>query len=124
MKSVWDSGFFQANMNHFHISVAHIAVVFLISIILRQFISNVLLVALYLPLLMPHSPSNLSLLSLAVGSTIAGNISILGVASNIIIIQNSEKGGIKGFGFFEFIKMGVPLTLINLLIYAYFLQGD
>ncbi len=72
---------------------------------------------------MHHSYSNLSLLSLAVGSTIAGNLSILGAASNIII-QNTEKRGIKGFGFFEFIKLGAPLTFINLLIYAYFLQGD
>ncbi|CDZ78380.1 Inner membrane protein YbiR [Legionella massiliensis] len=123
MQSVWDSGFFQVNMNHFHISVTHIAVILLTSIILSQFISNVPLVALYLPMLMQHSHSNLSLLSLAVGSTIAGNLSILGAASNIIIIQNSEKRGIRGFGFFEFIKIGVPLTLINFLIYAYFLQG-
>ena len=72
---------------------------------------------------MHHSHTNMSLLSLAVGSTIAGNLSILGAASNIIIIQNSEKRGFKGFGFFEFIRMGAPLTLINLLIYAYFLQG-
>lgn len=122
MQSVWDSDFFQATMSHFHLSVTHIAAIFLISIILSQFISNVPLVALYLPLLMHHSPSDLSLLSLAVGSTIAGNISILGAASNIIIIQNSEKRGVMGFGFFEFIKIGVPLTLINLLIYAYFLQ--
>jgi Na+/H+ antiporter NhaD/arsenite permease-like protein len=124
MQGVWDSGFFQTNMNHSHIEVTHIAAILLISIVLSQFISNVPLVALYLPLLMHHSHSNLSLLTLAVGSTIAGNLSILGAASNIIIIQNSEKRGIKGFGFFEFIKLGVPLTLINLLIYAYFLQGD
>ncbi len=124
MQSAWDSGFFQANMNHFQISVTHIAAILLISIILSQFTSNVPLVALYLPLLMHHTHSNLSLLALAVGSTVAGNLSILGAASNIIIIQNSEKRGIKGFGFFEFIKFGAPLTLINLLIYAYFLQGD
>ncbi len=123
MKSVWDSGFFQTTMNYFHIQVTHIAAILVISIILSQFISNVPLVALYLPLLINHSHSNLSLLALAVGSTIAGNLSILGAASNVIIIQNCEKRGIKGFGFFEFIKVGAPLSVINLLIYAYFLQG-
>ena len=122
MQSVWDSGFFQTNMNHFHISVSHIPVILFISILLSQFISNVPLVALYLPLLMHHSHSNLSLVSLAVGSTIAGNLSILGAASNIIIIQNMEKRGIRGFEFFEFIKIGLPLTLINLFIYVYFLK--
>lgn len=123
MQSVWDSGFFQTNINHFHIEITRIGVILITGVILSQFISNVPFVALYLPLLMNHSHSNLSLLALAVGSTIAGNLSILGAASTIIIIQNCEKRGVKGFGFFEFIKVGAPLTLLNLLIYAYFLQG-
>lgn len=121
MQSVWDSGFFQANISNYHISITHIAVILIISIILSQFISNVPLVALYLPLLIHHNLSDSYLLALAVGSTIAGNLSILGAASNIIIIQNAEKHGAKGFGFFEFIKIGAPLTVINILIYAYFL---
>jgi Na+/H+ antiporter NhaD/arsenite permease-like protein len=121
MQSVWDSGFFQINISNYHISVTHIAVILIISIILSQFISNVPLVALYLPLLIHHHLSDSHLLALAVGSTIAGNLSILGAASNIIIIQNAEKRGIKGFGFFEFIKLGAPLTVLNILIYAYFL---
>lgn len=51
---------------------------------------------------------------------LAENFSILGAASNIIIIQNSEKRGIKGFGFLEFLKIGAPLTLLNILIYEYY----
>ncbi|CEG57986.1 anion transporter [Legionella fallonii] len=121
MQSVWDSGFFQTTITHYQISLQSSLTILLVSIILSQFISNVPLVALYLPLLLHHSYSNAQLLTLAVGSTIAGNLSILGAASNIIIIQNSEKRGIKGLGFWEFIKLGVPLTLMNILIYAYFL---
>lgn len=119
MQSVWNSGFFQTNINHFHIAFMNPVFILLISLILSQFISNVPLVALYLPLLMHHSYDNSQLLTLAVGSTIAGNLSILGAASNIIIIQNSESRGVKGFGFFEFIKLGAPLTLITILIYSY-----
>ncbi len=121
MRSVWDSGFFQNTIMHNHISFMNPLVILLFSIILSQFISNVPLVALYLPLLMHYSYSNSQLLTLAVGSTIAGNLSILGAASNIIIIQNSEKRGVKGFGFWEFIKLGLPLTVINILIYLCFL---
>jgi Na+/H+ antiporter NhaD/arsenite permease-like protein len=121
MQSVWDSGFFQTNINHYHIAFMNPAVILLTSIVLSQFISNVPLVALYLPLLLHHSYDNSQLLTLAVGSTISGNLSILGAASNIIIIQNSESRGVKGFGFFEFIKLGAPLTLITILIYSYFL---
>jgi Na+/H+ antiporter NhaD/arsenite permease-like protein len=105
------------------IHLQQIPTILFISVILSQFISNMPLVALYLPLLMQHPHSDSNLLALAAGSTIAGNLSILGAASNIIIIQNSEKRGVKGFGFFEFIKIGAPLTLINLLIYSYFIEG-
>ncbi|KTD00589.1 SLC13 family permease [Fluoribacter gormanii] len=121
MQSVWDSGFFQTSINHFHLSITQVPVILIISIMLSQFISNVPMVALYLPLLMQHPVSDSSLLALAAGSTIAGNLSILGAASNIIIIQNCEKRGIRGFDFLEFIKTGAPLTLANILIYAYFL---
>ncbi|KTC80762.1 arsenite efflux membrane component-like protein [Legionella cherrii] len=121
MQSVWDSGFFQTRINHSQLSVTAVPVILIISIILSQFISNVPLVVLYLPLLLHHSVADSSLLALAAGSTIAGNLSILGAASNIIIIQNCEKRSVRGFGFFEFIKIGAPLTLVNILIYAYFL---
>lgn len=121
MQSVWNSGFFQTTINNYHLAVTQITIIILISIILSQFISNVPLVALYLPLLINHHVSDSHYLALAVGSTIAGNVSILGAASNVIIVQNTEKRGVKGFGFFEFIKIGVPLTIINIMIYVYFL---
>jgi Na+/H+ antiporter NhaD/arsenite permease-like protein len=122
MQSVWDSGFFQSNIKHFQIPLLQIPTILIISIILSQFISNVPLVTMYLPLLMQHPHSQSSLLALAAGSTIAGNLSILGAASTIIIIQNCEHRGIKGFGFFEYLKLGAPLTLINFLMYAYFIM--
>ncbi len=121
IQSVWDSGFFQANINKYHLAIAQIPIILIISVILSQFISNVPLVALYLPLLMHHHSSDSQYLALAVGSTIAGNLSILGAASNVIIIQNVEKRRMKGFGFFEFIKLGALLTLINISIYVFFL---
>ncbi|KTC90474.1 anion transporter [Fluoribacter dumoffii] len=122
-QSVWDSGFFQETITHFHLTVTQIPVILVISIILSQFISNVPLVALYLPLLINHHAMDPQYLALAAGSTIAGNFSILGAASNVIIIQNMEKRGVKGFGFLEFIKIGAPLALMNVLIYTCFLYS-
>lgn len=121
MQSVWNSGFFQMNITNHHLVVTQISTIIIISVIFSQFISNVPLVALYLPLLIHQHAFYSHYLALAVGSTIAGNLSILGAASNVIIVQNSEKRGLKGFDFFEFIKIGAPLTVINILIYAYFL---
>ncbi|CZH30084.1 Uncharacterised protein [Legionella pneumophila] len=111
MQSVWDSGFFQTGMSDSHIDVSHIVVIFIMSIALSQLISNVPLVTIYLPLLMSHNHSSITLLSLAAGSTIAGNLSILGAASNIIIIQNSEKRGIRGVWISGVYTCGSPTYL-------------
>ncbi len=59
--------------------------------------------------------------SLAGGSTLAGNLTLLGAASNLIVVEQGEK---KGFtlGFFEFLKVGILVTVVNVLIlYLYLL---
>ncbi|VVC72095.1 Uncharacterised protein [uncultured archaeon] len=69
-----------------------------------------------MPLLLAAGVGVKGLLALAAGSTIAGNMLILGAASNVIIIQNAEKKG-ETIGFMEFAKIGVPLTIVNALVY-------
>jgi Na+/H+ antiporter NhaD/arsenite permease-like protein len=54
---------------------------------------------------------------LATTSTIAGNLTIFGGASNIIIIEAAESRGIKPFSYFEFLKIGLIITVINLSVY-------
>jgi len=120
MESVWDSGFFQSVINDMNLNLVSNGVILAISIVLSQLISNVPLVALYLPMLMQAGVTTTELMALAAGSTIAGNLSILGAASNVIIIQNSEKKSGETLTFLEFIKIGVPLTVINALIYWLF----
>jgi len=56
------------------------------------------------------------LMALAAGSTIAGNLTILGAASNVIIIQNAENEG-EILTFLEFARVGVPLTIVQVGIY-------
>lgn len=121
MESVWNSGFFQESISYFNLPITKISIILVVSIILSQFISNVPLVALYLPLLLHQHLTESHLLALVVGSSIAGNLSILGAASNVIIIQGVEKRSAKAFGFFEFLKLGAFITLINVLVYACFL---
>jgi Na+/H+ antiporter NhaD/arsenite permease-like protein len=60
------------------------------------------------------------LMALAAGSTIAGNLLILGAASNVIIIQNAEKEG-KTLSFSEFSRIGVLITILDAIIYFIFL---
>lgn len=54
-------------------------------------------------------------LTLAACTTIAGNLTLIGAAANVIVVEESEKEDIR-IGFFEFMKIGVPLTLVTLAI--------
>ncbi len=120
MRSVWNTNFFQNITDSLKLDTNSTIIILLLSVILSQFISNVPFVALYLPLIL-SSNGERSLLALAAGSTIAGNLTILGAASNVIIIQNAEKKG-ETITFLEFIKIGIPLTILNILIYYLFLR--
>lgn len=121
MESVWNSGFFQSLLARWNLDVASMGAILPVSVLLSQLISNVPLVALYLPLLMHTGAGTPELLALAAGSTVAGNLFILGAASNVIIIQNAERKTGHTLGFVEFARVGIPLTLVNLLVYWFFL---
>jgi len=121
MASVWESGFFQSVIEKMNIDITSTSMIFTVSILLSQLISNVPLVALYLPMLVHAGASTHGMVALAAGSTIAGNLSILGAASNVIVIQNAENKSGETLTFLEFLKIGIPLTVINTLVYLIFL---
>jgi Na+/H+ antiporter NhaD/arsenite permease-like protein len=122
MQSVWDSGYFQSAIEATNVDLTSTGMIMGVSVILSQLLSNVPLVALYLPVLTHLGASTAGMMALAAGSTIAGNLTILGAASNVIIIQNAEKKGGATLTFLEFVKIGVPLTIINVAVYwAYLL---
>jgi Na+/H+ antiporter NhaD/arsenite permease-like protein len=120
MESVWESGFFQSFILLIGGEISRVPVILGLSVVVSQFISNVPWVALYLPAITRSGQSMAGLMALAAGSTIAGNLSILGAASNVIIIQNAEKEG-ETLSFLEFVKIGLPLTVLQALIYWFFL---
>jgi Na+/H+ antiporter NhaD/arsenite permease-like protein len=120
MESVWETGFFQSLIAQADADIASLPLILAVSVVLSQFISNVPLVALYLPMLMHAGAGVGQMMALAAGSTIAGNLSLLGAASNIIVVQNAEKRG-ETITFFDFLKVGVPLTIVNVLVYWMFL---
>ncbi len=122
MQSVWDAGFFQLLLDKSNIEITSVSMILFVSILLSQFISNVPLVALYLPLLLHAGAKTTEMMALAAGSTIAGNLFILGAASNVIIIQNAEKKAQETITFLEFARIGIPLTLSNALVYWVFLK--
>jgi Na+/H+ antiporter NhaD/arsenite permease-like protein len=122
MDSVWRSNFFQNMLIGTKKDITSTAMILGVSTVLSQLVSNVPLVALYQPILVNAGATIKGLMALAAGSTIAGNLFILGAASNIIIIQNAEKRSGHTITFWDFAKVGIPLTIMNVAIFWLFLS--
>jgi Na+/H+ antiporter NhaD/arsenite permease-like protein len=117
MESVWLSGTIQQAIEGLALDMAAPGVVMALSIGASQLLSNVPLTALYLPLLQNVGAPPTSYMALAAGSTVAGMLTILGAASNVIIIQNAEKRAGVTLGLAEFVRVGFPLTLACAVVY-------
>ncbi len=119
MQSVYETGFFQSVIDYS--MVTSIPLIITVSVVVSQFISNVPFVALFQPIIIRQGMSVQQILALAAGSTIAGNLTILGAASNVIVIQQAEKEGYT-LSFREFFRVGLPLTVLNIIVYSVFLS--
>lgn len=119
MESVWLSGTCQELLGRMSPQLGSVPTILALSIGLSQLISNVPFVALYLPA-MGSGVSQAQLMALAAGSTIAGNLLILGAASNVIILQNAEKEG-ETFSFLEFAEIGVLISFLDAIVYFIFI---
>ncbi len=121
-RAAWDTGFFQGLIAGSGADITGLGAVMVVSVALSQLISNVPLVALYLPVLKQAGAGTPAFMALAAASTFAGNLFILGAASNVIIIQAAEKKAGVTITFREFARIGIPLTFINAIIYWIYLK--
>lgn len=121
MKSVWNTGYFQRFLEVIPFSLTSPWMILATSVIGSQILSNVPLVALYLPLLLEEGGGIKEMMILAAGSTVAGNLTILGAVSNVIILQSAEKRERETVTFWEFVRIGIFLTIVNVMVYAFFL---
>jgi len=81
---------------------------------LSQIVSNVPLTILMIPIL-KQTGGDFIWLSLASASTLAGNATILGAMANLIVIEIADKLNVH-ISFFEFLKPGIVVTIITLII--------
>ncbi|MDD3518142.1 MAG: SLC13 family permease [Chromatiales bacterium] len=119
MAAVWNTGVLQKGIDGMALDLAGLPSLFAIGIGLSQLISNVPLVALYLPVLEHAGAGTPALMALAAASTIAGNLFIIGAASNVIIVESAERQG-ETLTFIDFARIGVPLTIVQAGIYYVF----
>ena len=61
----------------------------------------------------PHLPdATKAWLTLAMSSTLAGNLTILGSVANLIVIERARRE--VRIGFWEYARAGVPLTILSM----------
>lgn len=91
-----------------------------------QLVSNVPWVALQIPVLhgIGYGASTpWAWIALAAGSTLAGNVTILGAASNLIVVEQAERAGVR-IGLARFVKVGLPLTAMTVaVLFAFLVVG-
>jgi len=91
-----------------------------------QLVSNVPWVALQIPVM--HSlgygaSTPWAWVALAAGSTLAGNLTLLGAASNLIVVEQAERAGVR-IGLRRFVNVGLPLTaMTTAVLFAFLVVG-
>jgi Na+/H+ antiporter NhaD/arsenite permease-like protein len=80
--------------------------------VLSNLVSNVPAVMLLIPLVPELPDPHRAWLTLAMASTLAGNLTVVGSIANLIVVEGARKACPIRFG--EFLKVGVPVTLLTL----------
>ncbi len=84
------------------------------SVALSNLVSNVPAVLLFEPLISAIPEREQAWLALAMSSTLAGNLTVLGSVANLIVVESARRAGTE-LSFGEYLKVGVPLTLLTTL---------
>ncbi|MCB0064468.1 MAG: anion transporter, partial [Caldilineaceae bacterium] len=89
--------------------------------LLSNLVSNVPAVLLFEPFV-PQLPNpTQSWLTLAMSTTLAGNLTLLGSVANLIVAEQARRQGVE-LSFGEYLKAGLPITLASLLFGIFWLQ--
>jgi Na+/H+ antiporter NhaD/arsenite permease-like protein len=91
---------------------------FVVTVVLSNVVSNVPAVM----LLLPQASHTLAGPVLALASTLAGNLFIVGSIANIIVVEQAGQLGVR-ISFREHARVGIPVTVATLLIAALWLMA-
>lgn len=80
---------------------------------LSNLISNVPAVILWIPVVPTVAAPTFVWLTIAMSSTFAGNLTLLGSMANLIVAERAEARG-ERLGFVDYLRAGVPVTLLTL----------
>ena len=107
------SGLTELVFTWMHASEAHsVPALTALSALLSQLVSNVPAVLLFIPLVPQFPDPQQGWLTLAMASTLAGNLTLVASIANLIVAEGARKTSPLSFG--EYLKAGVPVTLLTL----------
>lgn len=86
-----------------------------VAVILSNLVSNVPAVMLFRPLVPTLADPPTAWLTLAMATTLAGNLTLLGSVANLIVAEIARHRGVK-LGFVEYLKAGTPIAVLSLLL--------
>ena len=81
----------------------------------RSRVSNVPAVLMMKPFVYALKDRDTAWLVIAMASTLAGNFAVLGSIANLIVVQRAAASGVV-IGFWDYFRVGAPLTIITLAI--------
>lgn len=87
-----------------------------ITAVLSNIVSNVPAVLVFKPFVGHLADPQRAWLILAMSSTLAGNLTVVGSVANLIVIQ--QAAGRVEIGFWEYFRVGAPLAVVTILIGA------
>ena len=97
-----------------------VAMLTVVAVVLSNLISNVPAVLLFRPFV-PEFPNPPQVwLTLAMATTLAGNLTLLGSVANLIVAESARRQGVN-LTFGEYLKAGLPITLLTLLVGSFWL---
>jgi Na+/H+ antiporter NhaD/arsenite permease-like protein len=91
------------------------AVLTVVTAILSNLVSNVPAVLLFKSVIPTFGEPTRGWLILAMASTLAGNLTIVGSVANLIVVEEARANGIQ-IGFFDYCRIGVPITIVTLFV--------
>lgn len=86
-----------------------------VSVVLSNLVSNVPAVMLFRPVVPTLDQSHTAWLTLAMATTLAGNLTLLGSVANLIVAEIARRRGVR-LSFIEYLKAGTPIAVLTLLL--------
>ena len=87
----------------------------LVTAVLSNLVSNVPAVLVIKPFIGETGHPQHAWIVVAMASTLAGNLTVLGSVANLIVVQLARADGVT-IGFWEYFRVGAPLTLLTILV--------